>query len=70
MSQYEFSCRECEGDFEVFSTGFIKDEQKRCPECGSADVRQKFTSFLRGGSSSSGPARAGGCAAPVASGFG
>ena len=70
MSQYEFTCHECEAGFEVFSTGLIKDEQKKCPECGSPDVRQKFTSFLRGGSSSSNHAPSGGCAAPAGSGFG
>ena len=69
MSQYDFTCHECEADFEVFSTGFIKDEQKQCPECGSTNVQQKFTSFLRGGSSS-GSASVGGCAAPAGSGFG
>jgi putative FmdB family regulatory protein len=70
VSQYDFTCHECKADFEVFSTGFIKDAQKQCPECASTDVQQKFTSFLRGGSSSSSPARAGGCAAPAGSGFG
>ncbi len=70
MSQYDFTCHECEAAFEVFSTGFIKAEQKQCPECGSTDVRQKFTSFLRGASSSSGFVPAGGCAAPAGSGFG
>jgi putative FmdB family regulatory protein len=70
VALYDFVCNQCDHDFEVFSTGFIKDEQKKCPECGSADVQQKFTSFLRGGSSSSSHVPSGGCAAPAGSGFG
>jgi len=45
--------------------GFIKAEQQECPQCGSRNVRQKFSSFLRGGSNSSS-----GCSAPVGSPFG
>ena len=42
--------------------------RKVCPDCGSSEVRQKFTSFLKniGGSSGSG----GGCAVPSGSPFG
>jgi putative FmdB family regulatory protein len=65
MALYDFACAACGEEFEVFSTGFIKDDQKACPACGSEDVQQKFASFLR--SSSAG---GGGCAAPASSGFG
>jgi putative FmdB family regulatory protein len=65
MALYDFTCLECSHVFEVFSPGFIKEEQKQCPVCGSQSVRQKFTSFLRNGSS----ARSG-CGAPSSSGFG
>jgi len=64
MALYDFACQACGTDFEVFSTGFIKDDQKVCPACGSAEVQQKFSSFL-----SSGPT-GGSCAAPSGSGFG
>lgn len=64
MALYDFDCSDCGAEFEVFSTGFIKDEQKVCPTCGSQDVRQRFTSFLSSRSSSGG-----GCAAPAGSGF-
>jgi len=68
MASYDLVCDACGHDFEVFRQGFLKDEDRVCPDCGSADVRQKFTSFLKniGGASSSG----GGCAAPSHSGFG
>jgi putative FmdB family regulatory protein len=57
MASYDLVCDACGQDFEVFRQGFLKDEDRVCPDCGSNDVRQKFTSFLKniGG---------GGCAAP------
>lgn len=48
MATYDFICGACGDEFELFVQGFIKDEEKLCPACGSADVRQKFSSFLRG----------------------
>ena len=67
MASYDLVCDACGHDFEVFRQGFLKDEDRVCPECDSTDVRQKFTSFLKniGGSSSGG-----GCAAPSGSSFG
>jgi len=65
MALYDFVCIDCGEEFEVFSTGFIKDEQKVCSVCGSTHVKQKYSSFLR-----SGPAAGGGCAVPAGSGFG
>jgi putative FmdB family regulatory protein len=64
MALYDFSCPACGTDFEVFCTGFIKDDQKLCPSCGSVEVEQKFSGFLSTSSSH------GGCAAPAGSGFG
>ena len=67
MAQYDFVCRDCGNAFEVFVRGLIKDADKQCPQCGSVSVRQKFSSFLSGGSSSS---PASGCDTPVGSPFG
>jgi putative FmdB family regulatory protein len=64
MALYDFACRDCGTEFEVFCTGFIKEDQKVCPQCDSTRVEQKFSSFLTGGSSG------GGCAAPAGSGYG
>jgi putative FmdB family regulatory protein len=66
MASYDLLCDACGHDFEVFRQGFLKDEDRVCPDCGSSDVRQKFSSFLKniGGSSS------GGCAVPSGSPFG
>ncbi len=63
MAFYDFRCEQCGEEFEVFSTGFIKDDQKVCPACGSEQVEQKFSSFLSTGSP-------GGCSAPAGSPFG
>ena len=67
MASYDLVCEECGHDFEVFRQGFLKDEDRVCPDCGSTEVRQKFSSFLKniGGSSSGG-----GCAVPGSSPFG
>jgi putative FmdB family regulatory protein len=61
MASYDLICEDCGNSFEVFRQGFLKDEDRVCPECGSVDVRQKFSSFLSnlGGASASSA-----CAAP------
>lgn len=65
MASYDLVCDACGREFEVFRQGFLKDEDRVCPDCGSSEVRQKFSSFLKnlGGSG-------GGCAAPSRSPFG
>jgi putative FmdB family regulatory protein len=65
MALYDYICDDCGNQFEVFSPGFIREEQKVCPTCGSLTVRQKFSSFM----SSSGGGFGGGCSAPAGSGF-
>ena len=47
MASYDLVCEKCGHPFEVFHQGFLKDDDRVCPECGSEDVRQKFSSFLR-----------------------
>jgi putative FmdB family regulatory protein len=56
MASYDLRCGACGQDFELFVQGFLKEEQKICPECGSRDVAQRFTGFLCG--SASGPSSA------------
>jgi putative FmdB family regulatory protein len=45
MASYDLRCSSCDSDFEVFVLGFLKDEDKVCPECGGRDVQQRFTGF-------------------------
>jgi putative FmdB family regulatory protein len=66
MATYDLHCRVCGNSFEVFVQGFLKDEDRQCPACGSFQTEQKFSSFLSGVGGSSG----GGCEAPTGSGFG
>ncbi len=66
MASYDLICEDCGTAFEVFRQGFLRDDDKVCPHCGSAEVRQKFSSFLH---SLGSPSR-GGCAAPSGSSFG
>jgi rRNA maturation endonuclease Nob1 len=42
-------CSKCKHTFEVETENHLKDEQKNCPLCGSASVRQTFASYLRNG---------------------
>lgn len=63
MAQYDFTCRSCDQTFEVFSTGFINDEQRHCPHCGSRDVQQRYSSFLHSIKAAPTPAAACACAA-------
>jgi putative FmdB family regulatory protein len=66
MATYDLVCEKCEHVFEVFRQGFLRDEDKVCPECGSTEVRQKYSSFLSNLGGSSG----GSCAPHAGSPFG
>ncbi|GBE57740.1 zinc ribbon domain protein [bacterium BMS3Abin01] len=67
MAIYDLKCDECEHQFEKYVSGFLSEDDKICPECGSHKISQKFTSFF--GSCSTGGG-SGGCAPPAAGGFG
>ncbi len=56
MASYDLRCRSCGKEFEVFLLGFLKDDAKVCPDCGSQEVEQRFTGFggVTGLSSASG----------------
>ena len=66
MALYDFVCNDCGHCYEIYVQGFLKDEERKCPKCGSTDVRQKYTSFL--GNVSSGAENR--CAPSGGSGFG
>jgi len=67
MATYDFVCQHCTSEFEVFVSGFLKEKDRRCPHCGSTDVRQKFSSFMRNIGSGT---TSGGCSTTRGSGFG
>lgn len=62
MPTYDLACRECDAPFEAFRQGFLRDEDRVCPQCGAADARQLMTGFV-----TSRPARA--TAAPTVTNF-
>ncbi len=49
MPRRDIVCRECKHEYEVTTPGSLKDDSTDCPKCGSALVRQTFTSYLRNG---------------------
>ena len=63
MASYDLICDKCGAAFEVFRQGFLRDEDRVCPDCGSYDITQRFTGFV-----TTRPARAD--AAPTVTGFG
>ncbi len=66
MAIYDLKCDKCGKQFEKYVTGFLKDDDKECPECGSREISQQFTSFFGVGSSGG----SGGCSAPPGGSFG
>lgn len=67
MPTYDLECATCEHHFEVFRHGFLRDEDRSCPECSAPDATQRWTGgFLAVTSSRSDPSPAasgGGCGA-------
>jgi DNA-directed RNA polymerase subunit RPC12/RpoP len=48
MIRLDLVCSKCKRSFQVEATA-LRDEEKRCPECGSDSTRQTFASYLRNG---------------------
>lgn len=67
MAIYDLRCEKCDHQFEKFVTGFLEEQDKQCPECGSREVSQKFTSFFGGRSTGF---EGGGCSSPPGGSFG
>lgn len=65
MATIKLVCKACDHGFVVETAGAIKDRQKRCPKCGSSDVRQTVGSFL-----SNGPLSSPTCGAVPTGGYG
>ena len=66
MATYDLVCLECGHVFELFVQGFLKNEDRQCPSCGSFKTRQKFSPFLTNASSGS---SSDSCDAPAGGGF-
>jgi len=46
MPTYDLVCDGCDHHFEAFRQGFLRDEDRACPQCGAGDARQRFTGFV------------------------
>lgn len=58
MPSYDLVCQTCTHKFSIFCTMSQKDHQV-CPECGSAQIKQRFTTVNVLGKSSGGGSAAG-----------
>jgi putative FmdB family regulatory protein len=47
MATYDLTCNGCGLEFDLFVQGFLKEEDKVCPQCDSREVEQRITGFLR-----------------------
>jgi putative FmdB family regulatory protein len=65
VPSYDLTCTECDNGFEAFRQGFLRDEDRVCPECGAVDARQMFTGFV-----TARPSKGAAAAAPTVVGFG
>jgi putative FmdB family regulatory protein len=65
MPTYDLECAGCGTRFEAFRQGFLRDEDRVCPDCGTADARQLFTGFQ-----TARPSRGDAANAPSVVGFG
>jgi putative FmdB family regulatory protein len=45
VASYDLRCRTCGNEFEVFVLGFLKEQDKVCPQCGGREVEQRLTGF-------------------------
>ena len=46
MPTYDLTCASCDTQFERLRQGFLRDEDRVCPDCGSHEVAQRFTGFV------------------------
>jgi putative FmdB family regulatory protein len=43
MPSYDLQCDSCEHTFETFRPGFLRDEDRVCPQCGATHATQLMT---------------------------
>ena len=63
MPIYEYTCRDCESQFEKFVRSMTTDVEVKCPHCGGVHVKKGWSAFATSNAASS----LGGMAAPAAS---
>ncbi len=63
MPIYEYTCRDCENEFEKFVRSVTSNVEVKCPHCGGTHVKKGWSVFGTGSASGS----LAGLAAPAAS---
>jgi putative FmdB family regulatory protein len=63
MPIYEYTCQECDKEFEKFVRSMTSNTEIRCPQCGSAHVKKGWSAFATSGSNGGGAAAAAAAAA-------
>ncbi len=67
MPIYEYVCRECGHEFELFVRSVAEAERRLCPHCQSRQIAKRFSTFASrsGGGGSGAPAAGPSCSGPV-----
>jgi len=63
MPSYDLRCQSCAHDFEVFRQGFLRDDDRSCPQCGA-----RAEQLITAGFVSAKPSRGGGAGVPPGGG--
>lgn len=61
MPIYEYSCKKCGTQFDVFQSIGATNENLNCPSCGEPKPERIFSTFGSGSSSSVSSSAGGGC---------
>ena len=63
MPIYEYTCQDCESQFEKFVRSMTSDVETKCPHCGGVHVKKGWSTFATSNTGGS----LGAAAAPAAS---
>jgi len=63
MPIYEYTCQECDTEFEKFVRSMTAQAEIKCPHCGSVHVKKGWSAFATSGAPGAGSAAAAAAAA-------
>ena len=66
MPIYEYTCQECDKQFEKFVRSMTAKAEIKCPQCGSVHVKKGWSAFASTGSTGGAGAAAAAAAAAAA----
>ncbi|MBN1658789.1 MAG: zinc ribbon domain-containing protein [Anaerolineae bacterium] len=68
MPIYEYTCQECDKEFEKFVRSMTAQPEIKCPQCGSVHVKKGWSAFATSGPGGGGAAAAAAAAAACSPG--